>query len=146
MGRKMSQSSSYPDNVMRLFRRGTARFSADLVHERVVCEDPVGPLREELTHHPVARIEDTPGRVDRYSSAGAKQLVVSGRRVLFICGFLHGLWTFLRTYVIRAGFLHGREGLLLAILNAEGSYHRYMKAWQLQRRSGGSHKPDDRLS
>src|SRR5262249_14350310 len=47
---------------------------------------------------------------------------------------LHGFWTFIRTYVLRAGFLDGREGLLLAIANAEGSYYRYMKAWLLARR------------
>jgi hypothetical protein len=72
--------------------------------------------------------------MDRYSSAGAEQMVASGRRVTFASGFLHGFWTFVRTYVLRAGFLDGREGLLLAIANAEGSYYRYMKAWLLARR------------
>jgi glycosyltransferase involved in cell wall biosynthesis len=146
LGREMRHSGWYPDYVLRLFRRDKARFSDDLVHERVVCAGTVARLREPLTHHPVARIEDALARMDRYSTAGAKQLVASGRRVLFISGFLHGLWTFLRTYVIRAGFLDGREGLLLAICNAEGSYYRYMKAWQMQRQPATSHKRDDRLS
>src|SRR5262249_22902366 len=145
LGRQMRHSGWYPDYVLRLFRRGKARFSDDLVHERVVCSGIVGRLREPLTHHPVARIEDALARMDRYSSAGARQLVASGRHVLFISGFLHGLWTFLRTYVVRAGFLDGREGLLLAILNAEGSYYRYMKAWQMQRQSAARDR-SDRLS
>jgi hypothetical protein len=51
-------------------------------------------------------------------------------------GILHGLWTFLRTYVFRAGFLDGREGFLLAVANAEGTYYRYMKAWLAGRRHG----------
>jgi hypothetical protein len=54
--------------------------------------------------------------------------------VTFASGFLHGFWTFVRVYVLRAGFLDGREGLLLAIANAEGAYYRYMKAWLLARR------------
>ena len=30
---------------------------------------------------------------------------------------------------LRAGFLDGAEGFLLAVANAEGSYYRYMKVW-----------------
>ena len=130
----MRHSGWYPDYVLRVFRRGRARFSDKIVHERVVCEGPVRRLREPLLHVPVDRIEDALSRMDRYSSAGAEQMVASGRRVTFASGFLHGFWTFVRTYVLRAGFLDGREGLLLAIATAEGSYYRYMKAWLLAHR------------
>ena len=121
LGRAMRHSGWYPDYVLRVFRRGRARFSDDIVHERVVCEGPVRRLKEPLLHFPVDRIEDALSRMDRYSSAGAEQMVASGRRVTFASGFLHGFWTFVRTYVLRAGFLDGREGLLLAIANAEGA-------------------------
>jgi glycosyltransferase involved in cell wall biosynthesis len=133
LGRQMRHSGWYPDHVLRVFRRSRARFSNDIVHERVVCEGPVRRLQEPLLHFPVDRIEDALSRMDRYSSAGAEQMVASGRRVTFASGFLHGFWTFIRTYVLRGGFLDGREGLLLAIANAEGSYYRYMKAWLLAR-------------
>ena len=39
------------------------------------------------------------------------------------------MFSFLRAYVFRLGFLDGAEGFLLAVANAEGSYYRYMKAW-----------------
>lgn len=133
LGRAMRHSGWYPDYVLRLFRRGRARFSNHIVHERVICEGKVRRLKEPLIHHPIIRIEDVLSRMDRYSSAGAEQMVASGRQVTFASGFLHGFWAFLRTYVFRAGFLDGREGLLLAIANAEGTYYRYMKAWLAMR-------------
>ena len=40
---------------------------------------------------------------------------------------LHGVWTFIRTEFLRAGFLDGREGFMLAVSNAEGAYYRYLK-------------------
>jgi hypothetical protein len=43
---------------------------------------------------------------------------------------------FLHCYIVRLGFLDGREGFLLAVANAEGSYYRYMKAWFLERQRG----------
>lgn len=135
-GRPMRFSGWYPDYVLRLFRRGKARFSDAAVHERVICDGTVARLREPLVHFPVMRLEDALSRMDRYSTAGADMLVTSGRRVSFMSGILHGLWTFLRGYIFRGGFLDGREGFLLAVANAEGTYYRYMKAWLKGRRDG----------
>jgi glycosyltransferase involved in cell wall biosynthesis len=128
-GRPMRHSGWYPDYVLRLFRRGRARFSDDPVHERVVCAGPVRRLSAPLIHHPVERLEDALSRMDRYSTAGADMVLASGRRVSFMTGILRGWWAFVRTYILRLGFLDGREGFLLAVANAEGTYYRYMKAW-----------------
>ena len=126
--RPMRHSGWFPDYVLRLFRREKARFSDDLVHERVICEGPIGRLSGVLDHHPVLRLEDALRRVDSYSTAGAEMLAAS-RRVSFSSGITHGMWSFLRAYVVKLGFLDGREGFLLAVANAEGTYYRYMKAW-----------------
>jgi glycosyltransferase involved in cell wall biosynthesis len=133
-GRVMRHSGWHPDYVLRLFRRDKGYFSDDLVHERVICAGRVARLSEPLVHHPVLRLEDAVSRMDRYSTAGAEMLVASGRRVYFITGIARGLWAFLRAYVLRAGFLDGAEGFLLAVANAEGTYYRYMKAWIAKRR------------
>jgi sirohydrochlorin ferrochelatase len=119
-----------------LFRRDRARFSDDLVHERVVYDGEVGRLKHPLIHHPVLRLEDALSRMDRYSSARAEMIVSSGRRVSFFTGIARGWWTFVQTYFIRLGFLDGREGFLLAVANAEGTYYRYMKAWMKGRGRG----------
>lgn len=128
-GREMRHSGWYPDYVLRLFRRGKARFSDDHVHERVICDGPVARLKNDLLHAPVLRLEDALSRMDRYSTANAAMTVARGKRVSFSSGITHGLWSFFRTYILRGGFLDGREGFLLAVANAEGTYYRYMKAW-----------------
>jgi len=131
LGREMGRF--FPDYVLRLFRRGKARFSDDLVHERVVCSGSLGRLDAALLHDAVTRLEEALDRIDRYSTAGAQMLLASGRRVTFMSGIGHGLWTFIRVYVMRLGFLDGKEGFLQAAANAEGSYYRYMKAWLARR-------------
>lgn len=135
-GRAMRHSGWFPDHVLRLFRRGKARFSDDLVHERVICDGPVARLTELLAHNSVTHLEEAISRIDRYSTAGAAMLVASGRRVSFAQGITHGIWSFFRAYVLRLGFLDGREGFLLAVANAEGTYYRYMKAWLAGRDHG----------
>lgn len=128
-GRVMHRSGWYPDYVLRLFRRTQGRFSDDIVHERLICDGRIGRLSANLVHTPVLKLEDALARMDRYSTLGAEKLVKSGRRVTFASGIAHGAWTFIRVYILRLGFLDGREGFLLAVANAEGSYYRYMKAW-----------------
>ena len=128
-GRELRHSGWSPDYVLRLFRRGKAKFDDALVHERVICDGPVKRLDQPLLHYPVLKLEDALSRMDRYSTARAEALVASGRKVSFLAGIGHGFFSFLRAYVLRLGFLDGAEGFLLAVANAEGSYYRYMKAW-----------------
>jgi glycosyltransferase involved in cell wall biosynthesis len=135
-GAMMRQSGWSRDFVLRLFRRGKARFSDDVVHERVLYPGPVGRIKAPLVHHPVKRLEDAIRRMDTYSTLGAEQLIASGRKISFFSGLAHGWFAFIRTYVLRLGFLDGSAGFLLAVANAEGTYYRYMKAW-LARRSRG---------
>ncbi len=132
-GRQIRHSGWYPDYVLRLFRRGKGRFDDVTVHERVICEGVVRRLGPPLIHHPVVNLEDALDRLDRYSTAKAEIIVASGRRVSFFSGIGHGLVSFLRAYVWRAGFLDGAEGFLLAVFTAETSYYPYMKAWLAMR-------------
>ena len=128
-GRELRHSGWSRDYVLRLFRRGKARFDDAVVHERAICDGPINRLDQLLLHYPVLRLEDALSRMDRYSTASAAALVASGRKVSFLAGIGHGFFSFLRAYVLRLGFLDGAEGFLLAVANAEGSYYRYMKAW-----------------
>lgn len=133
-GREMRHSGWFPDRVLRLFRRGKARFSDDAVHERVICEGKVARLKAPLLHYPVARLEDAIRRMDNYSTLGAEMIVASGKPVSFFTGIAHASFTFLRVYVLQLGFLDGAAGFLLAVANAEGTYYRYMKAWLARQR------------
>lgn len=131
-----------PDWIVRLFRRDAARFSDDLVHERVLVQGSVGRLQGELLHRSFPDFESVLDKVNRYSTAGARSLAERGKRASPAKAVGHGLWAFLRTYVLQRGFLDGAMGLALAISNAEGTYYRYLKLWLLQReRATGTPHP-----
>lgn len=121
----------YPDHVLRLFRRSAGRFSDDLVHERVICEGQVGHLSGDLLHESIPSLESCLQKLDRYSTERAVQLHRAGRRGGFGKALTHGLWAFLRSYLLRRGFLDGRMGFVVAVSIAEGTYYRYLKMWLL---------------
>ena len=128
-GQFMRHSGWYPDPVTRLFRRGAARFTEDLIHERLEARAPVGRLQGVLMHESFTSMEDVLAKVNSYSTAGAQKLARAGKRMRLRQAVLKGLWAFFRSYVLRRGFLDGRRGFLLAVSNAEGTYYRCVKLW-----------------
>jgi glycosyltransferase involved in cell wall biosynthesis len=137
-GQYMRYSGWYPDRVTRLFRRHAARFSDDLVHEKVVTTRQVGQLRCSLLHQSFKSFESVLDKVNRYSSAGAQSLLHKNKAASVGSALGHGLWAFIRTYFLRLGFLDGWMGLVLAVSNAEGTYYRYLKLWLLHRDGRGA--------
>lgn len=132
-GQWIAHSGWYPDRVVRLFRRGSARFSDDLVHEAVRAQGPVGHLQGDLLHESIDDFEGVLDKVNRYSTASAQALATRGVRGSVGKAVRHGIWAFVRTYVVRRGFLDGQMGFALAVSNAQGTYYRYLKLWLLQR-------------
>jgi glycosyltransferase involved in cell wall biosynthesis len=128
-GRTLRHGGWWPDYVIRLFRRGEARFSDDLVHERLVSTAAVGTLTQPLLHDTYASLEEALDKANRYSTLGAEQAFVRGERTGLMTALGHGLWAFFRTYVLRRGFLDGGQGLLLAVSNAHTTFYRYAKLW-----------------
>ena len=132
-GRPMLHSGWWPDYVIRLFRREKGRFSDDRIHERLIVDGSVGRLRQPLIHEAFADLEEMLETMNRYSTAGASAMHERGKRATLAIAILHGFWSFFHTYVVRAGFLDGREGFMLAVSNAEGTYYRYLKLMLLNK-------------
>lgn len=132
-GQYMAHSGWYPDRVVRLFRRGSARFSDDLVHERVVVNGTTGRLRGDLLHTTYPDLESMLEKLNRYSSASAESMYGKGQRSSLAGAMGRGLWAFFRTYVLRSGWRDGRLGLVLALSIAEGTYYKYLKLWLMGR-------------
>ncbi|MEY3523082.1 MAG: hypothetical protein RIT33_499 [Pseudomonadota bacterium] len=131
-GRFMKHSGWYPDYVDRLFKRGSAKFSDHLVHERLLPTGSSGKLNNHFLHYSYRDFSQVLKKVDVYSSAAAQQAFKQGKKGGLGEALIHGFWAFFRTYVLRRGFLDGKHGLALAISNAATSYYKYLKLWQLQ--------------
>jgi glycosyltransferase involved in cell wall biosynthesis len=140
-GRLMRHSGWWPDYVVRLFRRGAARFTDDHTHERLVVDGSVARLTEPIMHEAIVDLDQMVGKMNAYSTSSAGMRIHRDVRAGVLVAIVHGTWTFFRTYVLRAGFLDGREGFILAVANAEGSYYRYLKLMMMReaesRRPGG---------
>ena len=132
-GRFIQHAGWQPDHVLRLFARDSARFTDDLVHERLLTTHTIRSLKAQLLHYSFLNFSQVLDKVDRYSTASALQMQQRGKKSSVSKAVGHGLWAFFRTYFLRCAFLDGAQGFALAVSNAEGTYYRYMKLWLLTR-------------
>ncbi len=130
LGQWMRHGGLYPDWQLRLFRRGRGRFVERDVHEAVRVDGSVGRLRGHLVHRSYAGVGDFVERANRYATLAARERLRAGRRPGTAALLLRPLGRFLSMYVLRAGFLDGRKGLLLAALYAYYVFVRTAKAWE----------------
>jgi len=131
-GRQMRHGGWWPDYVLRLFRCNAGQFSDAVVHEKIIVEGKVGRLISPFLHDTAVNLEEILRKMNSYSSLGAQMLYEKGVRASISKAVFKGLWTFIRTYWIKAAFLDGYQGLMLSISNAEGTYYKYLKLMELQ--------------
>ena len=133
LGRWLAHGEGYPDWNLRLFDRRHARWSDDEVHERVLSDGTVGRLEGDLLHASAESLDAYLAKQNRYTTLQAAAMHARGERFSVLRLVLSPLLRFLRFYLLRAGFLDGAEGFLLAVFTAETSYYPYMKAWLAMR-------------
>lgn len=119
---------------IRLFRRTICRYAERRVHEGVLvpAEYRTGSLRARFDHYTASRLDELIAKHNRYSQAGAEELVDAGRRHSLLSLVLRGPLRFFHLYVIRRGFLDGVAGFVLCTVMAHYSFLKGAKLWELQ--------------
>jgi (heptosyl)LPS beta-1,4-glucosyltransferase len=127
----------YPDYVERLYPRQAAHYNDALVHERLEIPATMKIMRcqHDLLHYTYKNLEHYLVKSAGYAELWARQRLAKGKRSGLFSGIGHGIWCFIRMYGLKAGFLDGRQGLLLALLSAHSTFVKYAALWE-KRHSG----------
>lgn len=134
LGRWLAHGEGYPDWKLRLFDRRRARWSDDLVHERVIADVPVARLDGDILHASAESIEDYVAKQNRYTTLQAEAMHARGEHAGFADLALSPAARFLRYYVLKLGFLDGAAGFAHIAIGAFASFLKYAKLRALERR------------
>ena len=130
MKREIRFCGWYPNyRQPQLFKRGKMTYEVkDLVHEDYKVAGTIGFVKEDIRQIPFLNISEIFYKMNRYSDLGARKLLESGKRCPSIIEIIfRSIWTFLRIYILRFGFLDGKAGFVIAFTNMEGTLYRYLK-------------------
>ncbi|MCX5578107.1 glycosyltransferase family 2 protein [Kaistia terrae] len=125
LGKPLRHGGWYPDRHLRLARRDAARFTKDLVHEALVVDGTVGDLATDMPHQSYRDLDEVLDKQHRYALSGAEQRRLNGRNGGVGKATQRAIWMFIRLYVVKRGFLDGREGFLAAVSNTQEVFWRY---------------------
>jgi glycosyltransferase involved in cell wall biosynthesis len=132
-GKKL-QYAAYEKKHIRLFKRDKARFSPDLVHERVVLDQKasLGRLPLTILHDCYDDWTDAIEKMNRYSTLSAKTRQKQGKKTNMRIAFMSGLSMFFKNYIFKLWALDGWYGLSLALYQAQGAWYRHLKQYSIQ--------------
>ena len=131
MGRWIRGSGWYPNfRQPQLFRKGSMRYTLEPVHEgyELLSDKPLGTLRNAIWQFPFRNLEQLISKMNRYSSLGTPKL--AHKRVSMASALGHGVWSFLKHYIFKLGFIDGWAGFVIAFGNFEGTFYRYAKRYE----------------
>jgi glycosyltransferase involved in cell wall biosynthesis len=133
LGRWLSHGEGYPDWSPRLFNRMNARWSDDMVHEKVLYAVTPGTLQGDLLHDSADDLTAYLERQNRYTTLAARQAYELGRSAGFFHILMSPVVRFFKFYVFRLGFLDGMPGLLHISIGCINSYLKYAKLIELRK-------------
>jgi (heptosyl)LPS beta-1,4-glucosyltransferase len=137
LGRFMRHSGWYPDRVVRLYPR-TYRYNDHQVHESLETgKAQVIPLSGHLQHLTCRDFPAFQRKQLAYAEAWAQQRHQQGKRCGVFSIFSHTLGAFCKTLLLRAGFLDGSQGWILAVVNAQYTFNKYAALWALGQSANG---------
>ncbi len=136
-GRQIRHSGWYPDYVVRLYRTDFAHYGDELVHEKVHFpkEAKVVKLKGDLLHFTYKDIHHYLVKSASYAQAWAIQKANAGKKANLWDGVSHAIGCFVKMYLLKAGFLDGKQGFLLAVLSAHSTFVKYADLWDRTRKA-----------
>ncbi len=131
--RWMRHGDWWPDWQVRLVDKRHGRFEG-AIHEGWAAEGgQAEKLEYPIEHYSFENYSSMLKTMDGYSSIIAGDMFSKGARTNVLAPVSHGLWMFLRIYILKRGFLEGLDGLVMALLKAGGSFFKYAKLLELRK-------------
>ena len=119
-GKYIKYCGLYPDYSIRLFNKQKGRFNEVTVHESVQMQGKVDKLKNHMLHLAFDSVEEFSNKQKKYAK-------LSQKKPNLIKAFVSPIWTFVRIYILRLGFLEGWRGLVIAKVYAQYTFWKYYK-------------------
>ena len=125
----------YPDYQYRLYDKRATCFSDAQVHEAIIVKGlTVVKLNAPLRHYPYADTREFLAKMQNYSTLYAQQ--AKGKPSSLWRAVSHGIFAFFKSYILKRGFMGGREGFVISVYNGNTAFYKYLKLIEANRTPG----------
>ena len=138
-GKPINFSGTQTDKNFRLFRKSKCRYVADKkVHETLAVNGSIGVFNNKLQHFSVSDYDSYRDKMIHYGNLKGQELFDKGKKFSVLTQYLKSAFKFFKTYFLRLGFLDGKEGFQLSVLQTLSVFETYesLKKEQLKSKLG----------
>ena len=133
MGKHIKYSGFQNDAVVRVFKKYKAKYNKKLVHETLEIDGNISTLKHRCDHFSYKGFDHYNNKLTQYSKLQAKALYDKNDRPNLYHLLIRPCYRFWHQYLIRLGFLDGKEGFILAYTSAFAVFKRYLYLWTMYR-------------
>ena len=119
-GKDIRYCGLYPDYSIRLFNRQKGKFNDVTVHESVQILGATAKLKNHMLHLAFNTVSEFTDKQRKYAE-------LSQKKKNLIKAFFSPIWTFLKIYIFRLGFVEGWRGFVIAKVYAQYTFWKYCK-------------------
>ncbi|HVG13771.1 MAG TPA: glycosyltransferase family 2 protein [Chitinophagaceae bacterium] len=131
------------DWTSRIFNRKAVQWNAAPVHERLQLppDAHVKKIPGLIHHFTASDIGAYNNKLDVYADLVAEKYFAKGEKGMSYKVYLSPLFSFLKSYVVYAGWMDKKEGWQIAVAHARYSFRKYRKLAQLSRQPKARNHP-----
>ncbi|MDF4696908.1 glycosyltransferase family 2 protein, partial [Vibrio parahaemolyticus] len=117
------------------------QYNNNLVHESLETQGAmVKTLQGDLLHLTCRDLMEFQQKQLKYATEWAKERHQQGKKTSYGSILTHTLGAFFKTWLLRMGFLDGKQGLVLAFVNAQYTFNKYASLWELSQKTTNHEK------
>jgi glycosyltransferase involved in cell wall biosynthesis len=135
MGRWIRHGDWYPDYQLRLFNRRFGKWEGGCVHESFRLSENPGLLKGDIHHYTYHSLSEYLKRLETYTALAAIDYRERGKKTTPLKLLGNPTGAFIKTYLLKRGFLDGTPGFMVAVMGAVSVFFKYAKLWELQRKT-----------
>ena len=119
------------DIIPRIFNKNLTSFTQDKVHEKIINDNFKNLIISgNVKHYPYSNISEFIQKADNYSTLFAQNN--KGKKSSSpLKASLNGIYSFIKTYFFKRGFLDGYTGLVIAFSHMVTNFYKYIKLYEL---------------
>lgn len=135
LGHWVKHSGWYPNRTIRFFNKNRAYFSENILHESIIVKHgyKIEHFKTDLLHYSYTSLYQYFDKMNHYGTAGAKEIIRKKKVVFLPQLLLQPIWTFIRFYFLKKGFLDGRIGIIICVGAAFSNFIKYANYFFLKK-------------
>ena len=126
-GEFIYHSGWYPDKIARIYNKQKYRYNRSLVHEKLDCKKAKKTyFKGVLFHYQYDELYQYINKRNRYASLSADDKHSKGKKGSLTKATFSAIFAFVRHYFLRLGFLDGRLGFVISVIQMQYTFNKYL--------------------